>query len=162
MALALAGVISGLIQLFITPVLLARCELARLYRISCLLWVPCFLCVPLLSFCVPYSPAVLWTAIAALLGLSKIACLAYATGMILVKGASPSPSELGAANGLVQTFMCGSRSFAPAVASALFGLGAGGWWAVALGVLALGGWALSWGVICEGEIDRDAPVCAFE
>ncbi|KZV75763.1 MFS general substrate transporter [Peniophora sp. CONT] len=162
MALALAGVLAGLIQVFITPILLARCDLARLYRISCFLWVPAFLCVPLLSFCVVHSPALLWVAIAALLGLSKIACLAYATGMILVKGAAPSPSELGAANGLVQTFMCGARSFAPAGASALFGAAAGGWWAVALGVMALGCWTLSWGVVCEGEIDRDAAACAFE
>ncbi|VDC05990.1 unnamed protein product [Peniophora sp. CBMAI 1063] len=162
MALALAGVMAGLIQVFITPILLARCDLARLYRMSCLLWVPCFFCVPLLSLFATSSPAALWTAIAALLGLSKIACLAYATGMILVKGASPSPSELGASNGLVQTFMCASRSFAPAGASALFGALAGGWWAMALGIIALGCWVLTWGVVCEGEVDRDAAACGFE
>ncbi|KZV60938.1 MFS general substrate transporter [Peniophora sp. CONT] len=162
MALALAGALSGLIQVFLTPILLARCDLALLYRISCLLWAPAFLCVPLLSFCLAYSPALLWVAIAALLGLSKVAGLAYATGMILVKDAAPSASELGAANGLVQTFMCGARSFAPAAASALFGTAVGGWWAVALSAIALGGWTLSWNVVCEGEIDRDAATCAFE
>ena len=161
MALSLSGVLAGLLQVFVTPILLARCNLARLYRISCMLWVPVFIFVPFLSLFAT-SPALLWVAIAALLGLSKIACLAYATGMILVKGASPSPSELGAANGLVQTFMCGSRSFAPAGASALFSAMPGAWWAIALGILAIGGWVLSWGVVCEGEVDRDAAACAFE
>jgi hypothetical protein len=76
---------------------------------------------------------IVWCGIAALLALSRLACLAFAcvhfcivyTGaemqlsrlsMILVKENAPTPDSLGATNGLVLFAMCLTRSFCPAFA----------------------------------------------
>jgi len=65
---------------------------------------------------------ILWICIALVLACSRLAALTYATSMILVRNSSPNPSSLGAANGLVQVAMGGSRCFSPAFVSSLFAL----------------------------------------
>jgi hypothetical protein len=102
-ALAMSGVISVLLQLFVTPFLLARCELARLYRITLGLWTYCFALLPFIGLFAhlalagtetggralsladasPTVRAVVWIAIAVLLALSKVACLPFACVFIL-------------------------------------------------------------------------------
>jgi len=64
--------------------------------------------------------AMVWCGITALLALSRLACLAFALSIILVKENAPTPDSLGATNGLVLFAMCLTRSFCPAFASSLF------------------------------------------
>jgi len=140
--LAIAGFISCLIQLFVTPVLLARCDHVRLYNRCLGLWPYCFLVLPLLNAVarigVPvmdhrvreealqltdtdhHVQAIVWCGLAALLALSRLACLAFALSMILVKENAPTPDSLGVTNGLVMFAMCLTRSFCPALVSSLF------------------------------------------
>ncbi|KAI0273789.1 MFS general substrate transporter [Gloeopeniophorella convolvens] len=145
--LAIAGVISCALQIFVTPVLIARCDHVRAYNRCMSLWPYCFLALPLLNVVARTGfsemsgqaelgpllladadrnvQALVWCGIAALLALSKTACLAFGLSMILVKQSAPTPESLGATNGLVQFAMCFTRSFSPAFVSSLFALSAG-------------------------------------
>ncbi|KAI0282204.1 MFS general substrate transporter [Russula aff. rugulosa BPL654] len=124
--LAIAGFISCVIQLFVTPILLTRCDHVRVYNRCISLWPYCFLALPLLNMVARVGlpnmdhQAIVWCGIAALLALSRLGCLAFALSMILVNENAPTPDSLGATNGLVQFAMCFTRSFCPAFASALF------------------------------------------
>ncbi|KAI0035731.1 MFS general substrate transporter [Vararia minispora EC-137] len=140
-ALAMAGIISVLLQMFVIPVLLARCDLVRLYRTTLGLWTYCFALLPLiglfartalastetdaplnLAMATSAVRAGVWVAIAVLLALSKLACLPYAISMILVKMHAPGAKALGVSNGLVQFSMSFTRAFSPAFASSIFAL----------------------------------------
>jgi MFS family permease len=140
--LAIAGFISCVIQLFVTPILLTRCDHVRVYNRCIRLWPYCFLALPLLNMVARVGlpmmdhqvsgealrltevdrrvQAIVWCGIAALLTLSRLGCLAFALSMILVNENVPTPDSLGATNGLVQFAMCFTRSFCPAFASSLF------------------------------------------
>jgi len=142
LCLSIAGFISCFIQLFVTPILLARCDHIRVYNTCIALWPSCFLAMPLLNIVarsgIPVMDhqmtvgalqladadrrvqAIVWCGIAALLAVSRMGCLAFALSMILVKQNAPTPDSLGATNGLVQFAMCLTRSFCPAFASSLF------------------------------------------
>ncbi|KAI0313630.1 MFS general substrate transporter [Amylostereum chailletii] len=140
-SLAMAGVISVFIQIFVTPVLLRRVDHVKVYNTCMGLWPFCFALLPLLNVlaragCSPAGPhgalnlsqadvrvqAMMWCCIATLLGLTKLACLGYAVSMILVKENAPGPASLGATNGLVQFCMSFSRSFCPAFVSSIFAM----------------------------------------
>ncbi|KAF8503783.1 MFS general substrate transporter [Russula emetica] len=140
--LAIAGFISCVIQVFVTPILLTRCDHVRAYNRCIGLWPYCFLALPFLNMVARVGlpmmdhqvreealhltdvdrrvQAVVWCGIAALLALSRLGCLAFALSMILVNENAPTPDSLGATNGLVQFAMCFTRSFCPAFASSLF------------------------------------------
>ncbi|KAI0063464.1 MFS general substrate transporter [Artomyces pyxidatus] len=135
LCLAGAGIISILIQLFVTPWLLARCDHVRVYNACMGLWAYCFALLPLLNVVARLGgggltlaeadvrvQALVWCGLAVVLGLSKLGCLAFAISMILVKDAAPGPESLGATNGLVQFAMCFARAFSPAFVSSLFAL----------------------------------------
>ncbi|THH20372.1 hypothetical protein EW146_g974 [Bondarzewia mesenterica] len=138
--LATSGVISIFIQILIMPTVLARCDHARVYNFCMALWPYVFCVIPLLNiiartgFPEQLGPgmilqnadarvqATVWCCIAALLGITRIATLAFSVSMILVKESAPTPASLGVTNGLVQFFMCFARAFSPAFVSSLFAL----------------------------------------
>jgi len=137
-----------MIQLFITPVLIARCDHIRAYNRCMSLWPFCFLTLPLLNIVARTGlsavnghvgtetlrltdadcrvQAMVWCGIIALLALSRLGSVAFGLSMILVKETAPTPESLGATNGLVQFAMSFSRSICPAFASSLFALFASG------------------------------------
>lgn len=100
LCLSIAGFISCLIQLFLTPILLARCDHVRVYNKCMALWPYCFLALPLLNMVARVGlpmmdrevrgealhlidmdrrvQGIVWCGIAALLALSRLACLAFA------------------------------------------------------------------------------------
>ncbi|TFY82285.1 hypothetical protein EWM64_g1724 [Hericium alpestre] len=145
LCLAISGAISVGIQILFTPILLAKFDHIRSYNWTMALWPYCFALIPTLNILarmgfpetqegilssIPLSldmvsassRAMVWCGIAALLAVSRVACLAYSLSMILVKDNAPSPSALGTTNGLIQAAMCGTRAFAPALVSSLFAL----------------------------------------
>ncbi len=98
--LAIAGFISCVLQLFVTPILLTRCDHVRVYNRCIGLWPFCFLALPLLNMVARIGlpmmdhkvreetlhltdvdrrvQAIVWCGIAALLALSRLGCLAFA------------------------------------------------------------------------------------
>ncbi|KAJ7771708.1 major facilitator superfamily domain-containing protein, partial [Mycena metata] len=159
-ALATSGCILAIFQLFFMPTLLRTFPPAKLYFTSMLFFPLTFILIPFLNLIVrggydtetqlvdPSTNVVLWLAIAVVLLCSRVAALAYATNMILVRNHSPSPASLGASNGLVQVAMCISRCFSPAFISSAFALSIGNnmlggypiWVVVMLFVCLLGCW----------------------
>ncbi|KAF8350832.1 major facilitator superfamily domain-containing protein [Amanita rubescens] len=131
-SLAIAGVISVLIQILILPSLLSRFNNAKLYNFFMLLWPFAFAVLPFLNSIAvnnigpstgtigSYVSTPLWIGIAIVLSLARTSCLAFSVNMILVKDNVPNPSSLGATNGLVQFFMCLSRALSPAFVSTAF------------------------------------------
>ncbi|KAJ7197169.1 major facilitator superfamily domain-containing protein [Mycena pura] len=133
-ALALNGCILTIFLLFLMPFLLRTYNPALLYNTSMRMWPITFICIPFLNLIVrsrydkstgrvdTSTSVILWICIALVLVCSRTAALAYSMNMILVRNHSPSPSSLGAANGLVQVAMGGSRCFSPAFVSSVFAL----------------------------------------
>ncbi|KAJ7702315.1 major facilitator superfamily domain-containing protein [Mycena rosella] len=136
-ALAMSGVILAIFQLFLMPTLLRKYNAAKMYNFCMRIWPLTFFLIPLLNSIVrggydseraivaPTTKALLWIGIAVVLTCSRIATLAFAINMILVRNHAPSVSSLGAANGLVQAAMCVSRCFSPAFISSVFALSVG-------------------------------------
>ncbi|EIN05822.1 MFS general substrate transporter [Punctularia strigosozonata HHB-11173 SS5] len=156
-ALSFAGAGSIALQLLAMPVLLRRCDNARLYRTCLAVWPLTFVGLPVLRRVVggaeerdAHAGALLWLGLGLVLLLSRVGCLAYSVNMVLVK-AHAAPSALGRANGLAQVAQCLARAGAPAFASAVYaasvgaGPGPGLWVGVMSGLAALG-WASSRGV----------------
>ncbi|KAG6845223.1 hypothetical protein H0H87_012215 [Tephrocybe sp. NHM501043] len=131
-SLASAGAISAGIQLLFMPTLLRTFEITRFYTFCMGLWPFPFAALPFLNllarkgldngtgFFDIRTRGAIWVAIAFILGLSRIGCLAYSISMILVKKHAPTPASLGSTNGLVQFSMCLARAFAPAFVSSIF------------------------------------------
>ncbi|KAJ7470281.1 major facilitator superfamily domain-containing protein [Mycena latifolia] len=136
-ALAMNGGVLAILQLFFMPFLLRTYRVAKLYNYSMRIWPVTFFLMPFLNVIVrsgydeklalvdPTTNAMLWIGIAVVLTCSRIAALAYATNMILIRNHAPGVSSLGAANGLVQVAMCVSRCFSPAFISSAFALSVG-------------------------------------
>ncbi|KAJ6618366.1 major facilitator superfamily domain-containing protein [Mycena sp. CBHHK59/15] len=136
-ALAMSGAILAIFQLFLMPTLLRNFNAAKMYNFCMRCWPVTFVLTPFLNFIVrngydedsglvdPTTNALLWIGVAVVLMCSRIAALAYATNMILIRNHAPSPSSLGATNGLVQVAMCVSRCFSPAFVSTTFALSVG-------------------------------------
>ncbi|KAF7311559.1 MFS domain-containing protein [Mycena kentingensis (nom. inval.)] len=129
-ALALNGSILAVFQLFLMPILLKRVKPHNLYN-SCLrMWPLTFFLVPFLNLILRAgvenetvkggARVWLWAGIVVVLICSRLSALAFGTNMLLVRDSSPSPSCLGAVNGLVQVIMGGSRCFSPAFISSVF------------------------------------------
>ncbi|KAJ7197173.1 major facilitator superfamily domain-containing protein [Mycena pura] len=127
-ALALNGCILAIFQFFLMPFLLRTVNPTLLYNTSMRMWPLTFFVIPFLNLIIrrgydgTTTSVILWICIALVLACSRLAALAYATSMILVRNSSPNPSSLGAANGLVQLAMGGSRCFSPAFISSVFAL----------------------------------------
>ncbi|KAJ7684667.1 major facilitator superfamily domain-containing protein [Mycena polygramma] len=136
-ALAMNGGILAVFQLFFMPTLLRTFRASTIYHTSMCCWPLTFFLVPFLNLIVragydedsglvdPTINVIMWIGIALVLTCSRIAALGFATNMILVRNHAPSPSSLGASNGLVQVVMCGSRCFSPAFISSVFALSVG-------------------------------------
>lgn len=75
-ALAIAGTSSITIQILILPTLLIKFQHAHLYNFCMFMWPVAFVVMPFLNYFV-YSRLQLWAAIAILLSISRVACLAY-------------------------------------------------------------------------------------
>ncbi|KAH9951314.1 MFS general substrate transporter [Amylocystis lapponica] len=130
-SLAMSGVISVLLQLFLMPKLLRTVDHAYMYNFCMSLWPYCYVILPGINLLAqtgvdesgqmfPATRAMVWVCIAFVLSIAKGAGLAFSVSMILVKDSAPDPSSLGATNGLAQWAMCFARSFSPAFASSLF------------------------------------------
>ncbi|KAJ6547074.1 major facilitator superfamily domain-containing protein [Mycena capillaripes] len=136
-ALAMNGAILAIFQLFFMPTLLRTYRASAIYHTSMSCWPLTFFLIPFLNLIVragynedsrlvdPVINVIMWIGIALVLTCSRIAALAYATNMILIRNHAPSPSSLGACNGLVQVAMCVSRCFSPAFISSVFALSVG-------------------------------------
>ncbi|KAF8275256.1 major facilitator superfamily domain-containing protein [Lactarius quietus] len=131
--LAISGFVACIIQLFVTPVLIARCDHIRAYNRCMSLWPFCFLMLPLLNM---------------------LGSVAFGLSMILVKETTPTPESLGATNGLVQFAMSFTRSICPAFASSLFALLASGKFPSGyLWVVVMAGISYAW-TLPGGQIER--------
>ncbi|EIM90192.1 MFS general substrate transporter [Stereum hirsutum FP-91666 SS1] len=128
-SLAVSGFVAILLQIFITPIILARCDLIRVYNTCMRLWPWGFLAMPFVNLIARAGlaqaavdkkvQALVWCGVAAVLAFTRAACLAYSISMILVKQGAPKGC-LGVTNGIVQFSMCFARAFAPALASSVF------------------------------------------
>ncbi|KAH6918730.1 major facilitator superfamily domain-containing protein [Coprinopsis sp. MPI-PUGE-AT-0042] len=118
-ALSIAGLISIFLQISFMPTVLRKFDTAKVYNFCMWMWPLCYLLLPVLHILL-HSKYLLWVSIAVLLGISRVACLAYSVSMVLVKENSPSPFTLGQSNGLVTFAMCASRAIAPAFVSAIY------------------------------------------
>jgi hypothetical protein len=122
-ALAISGTTSAALKLLVMPHLLQRYDARRLYLICMGVWPLTFILFPLLSaiaWRTKSTGALLWAGVALVAVMSQIACLAFSyvlmvspglqgfdwkqcsISMILVRESAPSPSSLGAANGLAE------------------------------------------------------------
>ncbi|KAH9004898.1 major facilitator superfamily domain-containing protein [Lactarius hatsudake] len=174
--LAISGFVACFIQLFVTPVLIARCDHIRAYNRCMSLWPFCFLTLPLLNIVARtglsaingdvatdtlrlsdadgHVQAMVWCGIVALLALSRFGSVAFGLSMILVKETAPTPESLGATNGLVQFAMSLTRSICPAFASSLFALLASGKFPSGyLWVVVMAGISYAW-TLLGGQIER--------
>ncbi|KAH9079176.1 major facilitator superfamily domain-containing protein [Lactarius deliciosus] len=174
--LAISGFVACFIQLFVTPVLIARCDHIRAYNRCMSLWPFCFLTLPLLNIVARtglsaingdvatdtlrlsdadgHVQAMVWCGIVALLALSRLGSVAFGLSMILVKETAPTPESLGATNGLVQFAMSLTRSICPAFASSLFALLASGKFPSGyLWVVVMAGISYAW-TLLGGQIER--------
>ncbi|KAF7323655.1 MFS domain-containing protein [Mycena kentingensis (nom. inval.)] len=127
-ALALSGALMICAQLFLMPTLLRRMKPHHLYNVCMRMWPLAFFLIPFLNLIVRAGVDVfaiettvwLWVGITVMLICSRLAALAFATNLILVRDSCPSPACLGAVNGLVTVAMNGSRCFSPAFISSVF------------------------------------------
>ncbi|KNZ75358.1 putative peptide/nitrate transporter [Termitomyces sp. J132] len=132
-SLATAGAISAGIQLLFLPTLLRTFDTTQFYSFCMGMWPLTFAILPFLNLLARYdfddvgtglvpteTRAKIWVGIAIVLGLSRVACLAYSISMILVKEYAPNPASLGSTNGLVQFCMCFARALSPAFVSSVF------------------------------------------
>lgn len=167
LCLATSGTISVFIQIFIMPTLLSRCDHIRVYNGCMALWPYAFFLLPLINIIARTGfpnqsgsdlvledadgrvQAMVWCGIAALLSITRVACVAFSVSMILVKEAAPSPASLGRTNGIVQFAMCFARAFSPAFVSSLFALSldynilGGYFWVLIMTIISILGASLS-------------------
>ncbi|KAJ7079937.1 major facilitator superfamily domain-containing protein [Mycena belliarum] len=149
-------------QLFLMPYLLRTFDMARLYIFGMAVWPLSFAVIPFLNVIArlgadPDSTArskeeyqvLLWVGITASQVVSRVAVMSFPTNLILVRSNSPSPSDLGAANGLNQLIMALARCVSPSFVSTLFALSVnrnllgGHLWAVAMTLLSVWGYHIS-------------------
>ncbi|KAK7440177.1 hypothetical protein VKT23_017120 [Stygiomarasmius scandens] len=174
-SLAVSGLISTFIQIFLLPVALRRVEAEKIYTFSMKLWPIAFLGLPVLGLIARMGAEVveggglavkegsgvyvlLWIGIGLVLAVARLGGLAYGVSMILVRNNTHNSEVLGTTNGLVQLAMCVSRMISPTIVSSVFALSQehnllGGYlWVVVVVMLGLAG------VQVTKRIDRD-PVC---
>ncbi|KAJ3851546.1 major facilitator superfamily domain-containing protein [Lentinula lateritia] len=155
-ALAISGVAAAFFQLVLMPTLLRRVDHAKCYHFTIAIWPAVFVILPSLNIFARYTTdetignlndnanAILWVGIGVVLVFAKIGFLPYTINTLLVKKYGPSTSSLGASNGLLQFFICLSRSFSPFLSSSIFvvsvenDLCMGYGWAILLSVISMG------------------------
>ncbi|KAF7975987.1 hypothetical protein HWV62_8144 [Athelia sp. TMB] len=156
-ALSASGVFLVLLQVLLMPRLLRTFDKAKMYNLTMWLFLPLY---PLLATLNPIARsgyntatgqlststnALLWAAIALLLGTMRLANLGYGLSAVLVKEHCPNPASLGVSNGAITFVMSLARATAPTAVSSMFAfavagnlLGGFAWMLPMLG-LALGG-----------------------
>lgn len=116
-------------QPFAFPWLTKRIKLTTLYPSLMALYPAVFLLLPFLNTIArdnlvegsedkltAHGLAVLWTCMGALLILTRVAGMCYASNMIFIKHAAPSKEALGSTFGVAQTVASISRGISPAMA----------------------------------------------
>ncbi|KAJ7153534.1 major facilitator superfamily domain-containing protein [Mycena crocata] len=159
--LAMSSSLFAMIQLFLAPTLLRTFDIARMYIFCMGMWPWSFLLVPFLNVIARAgldtetghlkngSSIVLWIGVAVVQICSRVALMTYSTNLILVRSNSPTPSALGAANGLNQLVMALSRCVSPAFVSAVFALSVdhnllgGHFWVIIMVLISLYGYCIS-------------------
>ncbi|KAF9567594.1 MFS general substrate transporter [Agrocybe pediades] len=132
-ALSIAGVIAALLQGLFMPTILRRVDHASMYHFCMKLWPIAILLMPLLNVIARRGEEhvgmqnlsfsanlLLWTSIALILGLARIAHLPYTINVLLVKRYVPHRFCLGSTLAMVQFCICFSRAFSPALASLVY------------------------------------------
>ncbi|KZW03867.1 MFS general substrate transporter [Exidia glandulosa HHB12029] len=132
-ALAFGGLVAALMQPFAFPWLTKRIKLKTLYPCLLAIYPVTFLLMPFLNTIArdnlvtgtedkltAHGVALLWTCIAALLLLVRVAGMCYASNMIFIKHAAPTREALGSTFGVAQTVASISRGISPALSSSLF------------------------------------------
>ncbi|KAJ4001493.1 major facilitator superfamily multidrug-resistance, DHA1 sub-family [Lentinula boryana] len=168
-ALAISGLSAAFFQLVLMPTLLRRVDHAKCYHFTIAVWPAVFLILPGLNIFArnsltgnnesldDHASAMLWIGIGVVLVFAKIGFLPYTINTLLVKRYGPSASSLGASNGLLQFFICLSRSFSPFVSSSVFVVSAennlfmGYGWAILLSVISLGSTHFSGCIVTESK-----------
>ncbi|KAJ7146081.1 major facilitator superfamily domain-containing protein [Mycena epipterygia] len=124
-ALALASIILAMFQLLLMPTLLRTFDIAKMYIFCMGVWPITFILLPFLNLIARMEldaetsrskfnyKGLLWIGIIVVQICWRFACLAYPNNMILVRSNCPTPSALGAANGLNQLVMTLSRCISP-------------------------------------------------
>ena len=127
MGLAASGVYAAFMQLCAMPLIIRRFDLAAAYNFSMAVWPFVFAIFPAMQLTARagydaatgtydnQTRALLWVMVLLMMGLAKVATLAYTFSMMLCAVHTPSPAALGSVNGLVQLSMCMSRAVSPAV-----------------------------------------------
>ncbi|KAF9001902.1 major facilitator superfamily domain-containing protein [Cyathus striatus] len=124
--LAISGLLAAAIQAFALPAALQHIHHANLYHWCIMIWPFSFFSLPCLSLIASHvsNAWVLWTCIMLSLLLVRLGYLSYSINMLLVKRYAPNSAALGSVNGLVQIFICLTRSVSPAFASTIFAMSA--------------------------------------
>ncbi|KAJ6472387.1 major facilitator superfamily domain-containing protein [Mycena vulgaris] len=124
------------IQLLLMPTLLRTFDIARMYIVCMSVWPISFALLPFLNGIARLGldtesdtdhskfnlRVVLWIGIAVVQLFSRVGFMSFSTNLLLVRSNSPSPSALGAANGLNQFVMALARCASPAFFSTVFAL----------------------------------------
>jgi MFS family permease len=144
-AMAILGVIGITLQLFIYPRLNDRYGVIPLYRIFVYGFPIAYFLAPYLSIVSsksnPPAPADgpgIWLALCGVLLVQVLGrTFVLPSTMILINNCSPHPSVLGTIHGIAQSVGSAARTFGPAVAGYLFGVG------LNIGVVGLSWWILA-------------------
>ncbi|KAJ7456874.1 major facilitator superfamily domain-containing protein [Mycena latifolia] len=167
--LAMSSAVFFIFQVLLMPHLLRTFDTARLYIFGMGAWPISFAILPFLNVIArlgldpetarPNSGGkiVLWTGIAVAQIFARVAFLSFATNLMLVRSNSPTPSALGATNGLNQLVIALARCFSPGFISTIFALSVdnnllGGYiWAVVMTLISAWGYYISWSVENPGR-----------
>lgn len=144
-AMAILGVIGITLQLFIYPRLNDKHGVIPLYRVFVYAFPIAYLLAPYLSTVrsksEPPAPADgvgVWLALCAVLLIQVLGrTFVLPSTMILINNCSPHPTVLGTIHGIAQSVGSAARTFGPAVAGYLFGVG------LNIGVVGLSWWILA-------------------
>ena len=144
-AMAILGVIGITLQLFIYPRLNDKYGVIPLYRIFVYGFPIAYLLAPYLSIVPSKSSAPapadgpgIWLALCGVLLVQVLGrTFVLPSTMILINNCSPHPSVLGTIHGIAQSVGSAARTFGPAVAGYLFGVG------LNIGVVGLSWWILA-------------------
>ncbi|KDQ14669.1 hypothetical protein BOTBODRAFT_55194 [Botryobasidium botryosum FD-172 SS1] len=130
-ALSSAGLLSMTLQLFAFPVLQRRIRSVHLYMALMAMWPLAYGALPFINLVArmgkqadgtlsPAAESGVWVGIAIAMAFGKVACMAFALNVLLVKNAAPNKQALGSMYGLSQTCSSIARSISPAFVSSLF------------------------------------------
>ena len=144
-AMAILGIIGITLQLFIYPRLNDRYGVIPLYRIFVYGFPIAYLLAPYLSIVPsksePPAPAdgpAIWLTLCGVLLIQVLGrTFVLPSTMILINNCSPHPTVLGTIHGIAQSVGSAARTFGPAVAGYLFGVG------LNIGVVGLSWWILA-------------------